>query len=123
MDTVQSASGLMAFTQAYVVAMLWSSTDDNGDPLDQVADVEDLAPETIERINQDCAAFLAQNGEAINGKYEQAGHDFWLTRNRHGAGFWDGDWPEQDGVKLTEASYTFGECYPYQGDDKKWYLG
>jgi hypothetical protein len=25
---------------------------------------------------------------------ERFGHDFWLTRQGHGAGFWDGDWPE-----------------------------
>lgn len=25
-----------------------------------------------------------------------AGHDLWLTRNGHGAGFWDGDWRDHD---------------------------
>jgi hypothetical protein len=34
------------------------------------------------------------------------GHDFWLTRNGTGAGFWDGDWFE--GEKLTEAAKAFG---------------
>ena len=37
----------------------------------------------------------------------QAGHDFWLTRNGHGAGFWDGDWPKY-GKMFTEISELFG---------------
>lgn len=48
-----------------------------------------------------------------------AGHDFWLTRNGHGAGFWDGDWPEPHASILTEASKTFGETDLYIGDDGK----
>ena len=38
-----------------------------------------------------------------------AGHDFWLTRNGHGAGFWDGDYPESEETILTDAARTFGE--------------
>ena len=37
----------------------------------------------------------------------QAGHDFWLTSQGHGAGFWDGDWPTH-GDSLTK----FSKCYP-----------
>jgi|TARA_R110000744_G_scaffold366338_1_gene475354 hypothetical protein len=38
---------------------------------------------------------------------ERIGHDFWLTRNGHGAGFWDGDWNDADFVKraLTFVAY------------------
>ena len=38
----------------------------------------------------------------------QAGHDFALTRNGHGAGFWDHDAGE-DGDALTESAEWFGE--------------
>jgi hypothetical protein len=34
-------------------------------------------------------------------------HDFFLTRNGHGAGFWDGDY--KNGEKLTEIAKSFGE--------------
>ena len=42
-------------------------------------------------------------------------HDFWLTGNHHGAGFWDGDYPEivdgkEVGDILTELAHSFGEC-------------
>ncbi|MDH1266753.1 hypothetical protein N5C81_03870 [Rhizobium pusense] len=45
-----------------------------------------------------------------------AGHDFWLTRCDHGAGFWDGDWPEPAASALTEASKEFGNIDLYVGD-------
>ena len=38
-----------------------------------------------------------------------AGHDFWLTRNGHGAGFWDGDWPEPWAALLSESARKAGE--------------
>jgi len=42
----------------------------------------------------------------------QLGHDLWLTRNRHGAGFWDRpDIYEDKADKLTEFAVSLGECY------------
>jgi hypothetical protein len=48
---------------------------------------------------------------------EYAGHDFWLTRNHHGAGFWDGDWEQSAGEKLTALAESFGEfnLYTHEG--------
>lgn len=40
----------------------------------------------------------------------QVGHDFWLTRNRHGAGFWDRGLGER-GDYLTAMSHPYGECH------------
>jgi hypothetical protein len=34
-------------------------------------------------------------------------HDFFLTRNGHGAGFWDGDYDK--GIELSEIAKSFGE--------------
>ncbi|QNP78372.1 hypothetical protein [Agrobacterium tumefaciens] len=50
-----------------------------------------------------------------------AGHDFWLTRCGHGAGFWDGDWPEPAASVLTTASEEFGNVDLYVGDDGQIY--
>jgi len=116
------------FTRAYIEAALWSSTDDDGKPLDSL-DAE-LAPQTIAKMESDCAQFQLENAELLAEDHrtsaraaygctvaESAGHDFWLTRNGHGAGFWDGDWEEPAATKLTEASKQFGEIYLYIGDD------
>ena len=91
--------------------------DDNGKPLDANYDLDDLAPETLAKVVEDCQAFQRDNAVDIGDQYERAGHDFWLTRNRHGAGFWDGDWEEAVGERLTAASHAFGEIDWYIGDD------
>jgi hypothetical protein len=123
-----------AFTRAYITAALWSSTDDadesGGAPLDRNYSADDLAPETLAKIEADCAAFQAKAGELIaddepklyqdNTRDEHAGHDFWLTRNGHGCGFWDGDWPKH-GDALTEIAKGFGGCGLYVGDDGRIY--
>jgi hypothetical protein len=48
-------------------------------------------------------------------------HDFWLTRNGHGAGFWDGDYEEELGEKLTAICKKMGSIDLYVGDDNKIY--
>jgi hypothetical protein len=48
-------------------------------------------------------------------------HNFWLTRQGTGVGFWDGDFGEV-GDELTRISDTFGRLYPYVGDDGKIYI-
>ena len=47
----------------------------------------------------------------------RAGHDFFLTRCGHGAGYWDGDWPEPYAEILTKAAQAFCEVTPILGDD------
>jgi hypothetical protein len=112
------------FLKAYIVAALWSSTDEStpegGDFLDKNYGPDDLAPETIEKMRADCDKFRADNAQDIDGREEQAGHDFWLTRNHHGCGFWDGDWPEA-GDRLTEACKSYPEVNLYFCDDGKIY--
>jgi hypothetical protein len=54
---------------------------------------------------------------------ESAGHNFWLTRNGHGTGFWDEDLDSDAGGKklgdaLTALCKKFGEVWTYVGDDK-----
>jgi len=108
------------FLAAYITAALWSSNDEStpqgGEPLDTNYGSEDLAPETLAKMKADCEQFIAENASDIEGREEQAGHDFWLTRNHHGAGFWDGGWPEA-GERLTEACRSFSEVNLYVGDD------
>ena len=105
------------FTRSYIETMLWSSTDESneqgGSPLDETYSIEDLAPKTLETIHTDCQAFQTAHHADINSDLARAGHDFWLTRNRHGAGFWDGDWPAAIGDQLTAAAHAFGELNPY----------
>lgn len=112
------------FTRHYLAAALWSSTDDSGEPLDANYSIGDLAPETLHAAIADCARFQLMNVcdlEAV-ADLATAGHDFWLTRCGHGAGFWDGDYPQEIGERLTQASQRFGELSPVVGDDGKIYF-
>lgn len=71
-----------------------------------------------ERIEADCRAFC--NAHHLLFKpcgARKAGHDFWLTRNGHGAGFWDGGWPEPQSSVLDDASESFGVVVVEKGDD------
>lgn len=111
---------LDAFTRQYVATALWSTNDDDENPLDDGHGPEDIDPATLRAMAADCARFQRENAADIGGDpedVERAGHDFWLTRNGHGAGFWDGDWPEPAATRLTDASKAFGEAYLYVGDD------
>lgn len=107
------------FLNAYIACALWSSTDDNGTALDANYSPSDIAPETLSKMEEDCKAFLINNSDIIEPDFAEAGHDFWLTRNGHGSGFWDGDWDKEIGEQLTEASRKFGEFNLYVGDDGK----
>lgn len=127
---IKTADG---FTCAYVECALWSSTDDNDVPLDREYSIEDIADKTLDRIVADCAKFQSDCEEDISEENSlrygpdchsasaRAGHDFWLTRNGHGAGFWDGDWTEPAATRLTEASKQAGRVDLYVGDDGRIY--
>lgn len=100
------------FTRAYIECALWSSTDDEGDPLDANHSTDELPQETLAAMVKDCQEFQATHEKLLSAAYtlsadydastdkargkiqsnydaSSAGHDFWLTRNGHGAGFWD----------------------------------
>lgn len=110
------------FELGYIECMLWSSTDDSNDPIDSKYSIDDIDSETIQKIKQDCDLFIEKAGDLLDSLDDsQAGHDFWLTRNHHGAGFWDRDLGEL-GDKLTKISHSFGEAYLYVGDDERLHL-
>ena len=115
------------FTRGYLECALWASTDSDDKPLDARFSVNELSEEVVIRADQDCRVFshmahgLLIEAEKQGRESSSQGHDFWLTRNGHGAGFWDGDWAEEVGERLTKASEAFGQVDLYLGDDKKIY--
>lgn len=116
-----------SFVRQYLETALWSSNDNSndqgGDPLDKNYTIDDIAPETIAQAISDCARFRAANQIDLiktGDDDEQNGHDFWLTRNRHGAGFWDRGYGDV-GKRLTDACHVLGEVDLYVGDDGKVY--
>jgi hypothetical protein len=60
----------------------------------------------------DLAMFCSEHGYTSRAGYnasECAGHDFWLTRNGHGAGYWDRGLGAL-GERLSDAARAYGEA-------------
>lgn len=121
-----------SFIRQYIRTILCTTTGSDDEHLVYRYGRSDIAPETMQRIQDDCSRFWAMvesagidldNELLVDGDAtEQAAHDFWLTRNGHGAGFWDGDWSDEVEDKLTKLAESFGEQWPYVGDDGMIYL-
>ena len=104
--------------ESYIETALWCSVDDEGEPLDKNFDINNLSRESLKQAKKDLWAFIEMADTLLDGyALETVSHDFWLTRNRHGAGFWDGDYEESIGQALTEMAHGFGEINPIVGDD------
>jgi hypothetical protein len=86
--------------------------------------IADLHLDALEAIKADCREFQIKcGGDLCQIRPEgytatMAGHDFWLTRNGHGAGFWDRGLGRY-GDRLTAAAKAFGEVDVYLDDDGK----
>jgi hypothetical protein len=101
---------LKDFTDAYCACILYAET---GCPRAQV---------DCEKFYRGASALTNPAGAPFREDDAGAGMDFWLTRNGHGAGFWDGDWPEKQGEALTALAEEFGELNVCVGDDGKLYF-
>lgn len=137
----QLRGGIM---HAYVTCALWASCylGDMSDPdhpehedapenCDDIASPDDCEPAMLATMREQCAAFLWDaramlrpfvRRDGLAETLERAGHDLWLTAQRHGAGFWDGDWrmlagdlrgepdaPIDHGEALSELARAHGE--------------
>lgn len=110
----------------YLICALWSSHDESddsgGNPMDDNYCLSDIHPDTVDSARADIRDFW-WNACVIEklvypGTLAEFGHDFWLTRNGHGTGFWDrghGD----IGKKLSDMAKVYGSVYLYVGDDGK----
>ncbi len=116
------------FIQAFVICALWSTTDNadpsGGEPLENNFSESDFDPVTKANLTTDCEAFMDANMfDLVDFPSGEAGHDFFLTRNHHGAGFWDRSYGTKDlRSRLTKSSHAFGETDIYVGDDRKLYV-
>ena len=115
------------FTQAYLECALWATCDNStpsgGVPLDENYDISDITQEALKQAEQDCKDFQEANAAylALAGNDEQNGHDFFLTRCGHGAGYWDRGYDSEVAKRLTAACNAYGEVNFYPGDDGKIY--
>lgn len=123
------------FTLAYIECMLWStSAEIEPTPdlslMDHGYDLSSIDAETLEHIAADCEAFQRNFAEVIADD-TQAGHDFWLDRNGHGAGALDRSCDCDDkhlpshcprNMLRHAGAVYYGHLDAYLGDDDRIYL-
>lgn len=113
-------TGFETFFHSFIETALWCSSDSNSDSdtslQNQNYSIDDIDPNCLETLKTDCQLFFDENYSKIQTNISLAGHDFWLTSNRHGAGFWDGDWEKEIGQELTEESHKYSERNFYVND-------
>ena len=116
----------------YLIAALWSSTHpDTGEPLDDDHEVSYIHESAVETSRADVESFIAAIGDLDLAPYEAValqfgrdamiGHDLWLTRNGHGAGFVTRGAGEVGEQLDRLASAMMGVDF-YVGDDGAIYL-
>jgi hypothetical protein len=107
-----------AFVEAYISAAGELTSDD-----DEFDDAQ-WSKEGLADMKKDADMFYKKAErllQTLDADPSQHGYDFWLTRNGHGAGFWDRGYGEA-GDKLTAFSEKFGEANLYVGDDGMIYV-
>ena len=121
--------GLREFIESYLACALWTGQnwdkqDSNGNPddMDEYS-IYDFEPESLARMQSDCKAFYEANqslwSDAVGYDDGRAGHDFWLTRNGHGAGFWDREEIRETREQLTKASKAYKSIDLYIDENNK----
>ena len=105
------------FKRGYAITAIW--TEDPDPPQGQYEEYGDHAkiwaslPYRVKKeMLSDCDNFISYcldceiPGSKLPGDSEDAGGNFWLSRNGHGSGFFDSDWSDAD--RLQSASKICG---------------
>lgn len=109
--------GLLQVLEGYLKCARWSSTDDKDIPYDDAKyNNFKFTKESIDKAQAEVIAFLEKAKPFLKEKeYEKGliGHDFWLTRNRAGVGFWDRPfiYGQHSSEQLTKIAHQFNGCW------------
>jgi hypothetical protein len=110
------------FVLGYLESAFWLISEEYEEAAKSV-NYADFDEESWNEILQECKDFQESNAALLEEAYgirdynrSSAGHDFFLTRNGHGVGFWDRDLGAV-GDKLTEAAKVYGETSLYITSD------
>lgn len=112
------------FFAGYIECAMWADAP-RGDDGEELEDARDPEGEELRAIAEEAGGWFCRNfgelAKAANGagySWARAGHDFWLTRNGHGAGYWDRDeLPDDLRDRLSDAARKAGTVTLYRGDD------
>jgi hypothetical protein len=95
--------------EAYLDCALWTSEIDKTDKW--------FSEEALNKARKELRDFQFKADTLLDEwTPQEIGHNFWLTRNGHGTGFWDRDKP--NGKELTAIAESFGESYIYESQSE-----
>ncbi len=110
------------FIKGYIATALWLAKPD--DELNEWR-AKDISADALSLISSDCLAFYTTARDLLlatgQSDFTHHGHDFYLTRNGHGSGYWDRGYPENIGDMLTELAGAYSPADLYRGDDNSLY--
>ncbi|WMC09546.1 hypothetical protein PU634_10500 [Oceanimonas pelagia] len=116
---------LVDFYRGYLICATWATGSTHpfsGELLESLVEFEP-SPAFQQQAWADCKAFWQTHFARMQNlcikhytDWVQMGHDFWLTRNGHGSGFWDRGYGSE-GQLLTQAAEQYSEIHLYLGDD------
>lgn len=112
-----------SFVQSYIDALCSIMSDENGTG-ELKCEWEDLSESEQKEVLNDCENFQEEHSDYFSKLdsegLSQMGYDFYLTRNRHGAGFWDRGLGEI-GNKLNKSAHIYGSQH-VMSDGKNYWL-
>ena len=122
-----------SFTAGALGTLLWSEMDEEGDHFDDLGyGIYDIAKNDLLQFKNHCEEFQSENADLLEIMPAHNGHNFILSCNGHGSGFFDEymNWKsheniaeiEKAGDLLQEKAREFGEKHLYLGDDEKLYI-
>lgn len=121
-------TGIAEMTRAYLTAALFTADEADIPPTSGEFDPSPhwgrLAQSTKDKAAEVCRAFYADNAADLTTyAADDAGHDLWFARCRHGVGFWEADHCTVDeGERLTAAAHRLGEASLIVGDDGMFHI-
>lgn len=127
--------------QHLAATILWSENDNStpcgGEPLDKNFGIQDFDPESLSALSRQFQAFISKAEAAIteatgsdwtfidefytgpSSSEFQTEHDYIMTVNGHGCGFWEeSDWEPGVGKILTKLAKQDPEIHAYTEDGK-----
>jgi hypothetical protein len=110
-------SDLLEMVTSYTEAALWSSTDGNEDvALDENYGVDDIDNAAYAEMISDCESFRDSHADMLSDvSPSDAGHNFWLSRNGHGAGFFDSSAEHAHALQAATRPYGSVDLYVHEG--------
>ena len=124
-ESVSTNHNIDTILDNYLECALWTS-EEQGDEFED-KNINDFSEESKKIAKSEINWFITIAENELGDSFDDIsddmiGHDLWLTRNGHGAGFWDRGYDKKTEELLVELSKELGFTDIYVGDDDLIYL-